>query len=150
MMRQPAGGKWSILHNGHKLTSPGLPALDKTWSVDDRVVGMIFSRTLGAVLAVVSLICLLVARAQLGKSFAVTPKAKELVTHGFYSKLRHPMYLFVDLTILGIALVLGLWYIAMILLILVPLQVMNAYREKKVLHDKFGERYEEYRRSTWF
>jgi protein-S-isoprenylcysteine O-methyltransferase Ste14 len=111
---------------------------------------MILSRTLGGVLAVVSLICLLIARAQLGKSFAVTPKAKELVTHGLYSKLRHPMYLFVDLTILGIALALGRWYVATILLLLVPLQVMNVRKERKVLHDKFGERYEGYSRNTWF
>ena len=111
---------------------------------------MIVSKVLGAALAAVSLICLFVARAQLGKSFAVTPKAKELVTHGFYSKIRHPMYLFVDLTILGVAFAVGRWYVAAILLILVPLQVRNSYREGKVLRDKFGERYDEYRRSTWF
>ena len=105
---------------------------------------------MGGVLAVVSVICLLVARAQLGKSFAVTPKAKDLVTHGLYSKFRHPMYLFVDLTILGVALALGRLYVALILLILVPLQAMNSRKERKVLHDKFGERYEEYRRNTWF
>ena len=111
---------------------------------------MNFSRTLGGLLAIVSLICLLVARAQLGKSFAVTPKAKDLVTHGLYSKFRHPMYLFVDLTILGLALAIGQWYVVSILLILVPLQAMNGRKERNVLHDKFGERYEEYRRSTWF
>jgi protein-S-isoprenylcysteine O-methyltransferase Ste14 len=111
---------------------------------------MNFSRISGGLLAVVSLIFLLTSRAQLGKSFAVTPKAKDLVTHGLYSKFRNPMYLFVDLTILGVALAIGWWYVVLILLILVPLQAMNSRRERKVLHDKFGERYEEYRRSTWF
>src|SRR5579862_1363941 len=103
---------------------------------------MNFSRILGGLLAVVSIILLLTSRVQLGKSFAVTPEAKDLVTHGLYSKFRNPMYLFVDLTILGVAVATGWWYAVLTLLILVPLQMMNSRRERKVLHDKFGERYE--------
>ena len=58
------------------------------------------------------------ARTQLGKSFSVTPKAKELVTHGLYSRLRHPMYLFLDLTICGIAFAVHQWYVLLLLVIL--------------------------------
>jgi protein-S-isoprenylcysteine O-methyltransferase Ste14 len=32
----------------------------------------------------------------------------------------------------------------------VPVQMRNARRERKVLRQKFGERYETYRRATWF
>jgi protein-S-isoprenylcysteine O-methyltransferase Ste14 len=46
---------------------------------------------LGIIVAAVSLVLLVLARVQLGKSFSVTPKAKELVTHGLYSRIRNPM-----------------------------------------------------------
>jgi hypothetical protein len=36
------------------------------------------------------------------------------------------------------------------LVILLPLQVRNAHKERKLLQEKFGERYEIYRHGTWF
>ena len=48
-------------------------------------------RTVGLIIAVPSMILLFIARFQLGRSFAVTPQAKVLVTHGLYSKIRNPM-----------------------------------------------------------
>jgi len=103
----------------------------------------------GLLLAIVSLLLVLVARRQLGKSFAVTPQARDLVTHGLYSRLQNPMYVFVDLTICGMALALDRWYVLLPLVILLPLQIRNTVRERKLLGEKFGERYESYRRSTW-
>src|ERR1700730_17330605 len=47
------------------------------------------SRILGAVLAVVGYTVFVTARLQLGKSFSVTPRAKELVTTGLYSRIRN-------------------------------------------------------------
>ncbi len=111
------------------------------------MVGLTF---VGVFLAAVSFCLLLLARVQLGKSFAVTPKAKALVTQGLYSRVQHPMYLFVDLTIIGIALAVRRWYILLPLVVLLPLQIRNTVRERKVLMEKFGERYETYRRGTWF
>ena len=105
---------------------------------------------LGAFVALASFALLLVARVQLGKAFAVTPQAKGLVTAGLYSRLRHPMYLFVDLTLIGVALATGTWYPLVPLAILIPLQIMNAGRESRVLAEKFGAKYAEYRRATWF
>jgi protein-S-isoprenylcysteine O-methyltransferase Ste14 len=89
-------------------------------------------------------------RVQLGKSFAVTPKAYDLVTHGLYSHLQHPMYVFVDLTICGIALAVHRWYVLLPLVILLPLQMRNARRERNLLQETFRERYTIYRRATWF
>jgi protein-S-isoprenylcysteine O-methyltransferase Ste14 len=103
----------------------------------------------GVVLAIVSFVLVIVSRVQLGKAFAVTPQAKDLVTHGVYSRLQHPMYVFLDLAICGIALAAGRWYVLLPLAILVPLQMRNARREGKLLQEKFGERYEAYRRGTW-
>lgn len=110
---------------------------------------MSLSTVIGVVLAAISLVLTVLARLQLGKSFAVTPKAIVLVTHGLYSRLQHPMYAFVDLTICGIALAVHRWYALLLLAVLVPLQMSNARRETKLLQQRFGERYEAYRRGTW-
>ena len=104
----------------------------------------------GVLLAVISFSLVVLARVQLGKSFAVTPKANDLVTHGLYSRLQHPMYVFVDLTVCGIALAAHRWYVLLLLVILLPLQTRNARRERNLLQEKFGERYVAYRRATWF
>lgn len=105
---------------------------------------------LGIMLAAVSLVLLVVARVQLGKSFSVTPQAKGLVTHGLYSRIRNPMYVFLDLALVGVALATGSWYPLAPLVILLPLQVMNSRREARVLEEKFGAAYSEYRRGAWF
>lgn len=104
----------------------------------------------GVALAIISFALVILARIQLGKSFSVTPKANDLVTHGLYSRLQHPMYVFVDLTVCGIALATHRWYVLLPLVILVPLQTRNARRERNLLQEKFRERYEIYRRGTWF
>jgi protein-S-isoprenylcysteine O-methyltransferase Ste14 len=106
--------------------------------------------SVGVALVAVFFALAILARLQLGKSFSVTPKANDLVTHGLYSRLQHPMYLFVDLTLCGIALALHSWYVLLLLVILVPLQARNARKEGQLLREKFGEQYEVYRRATWF
>jgi protein-S-isoprenylcysteine O-methyltransferase Ste14 len=104
----------------------------------------------GVALAAVSFVFVVLARVQLGRSFAVTPRASNLVTHGLYSRLRHPIYIFVDLTICGVALAVHSWYVLLPLVIMVPMQARNAHGESKLLQEKFGERFEIYRRATWF
>lgn len=104
----------------------------------------------GVTLAAFSFALVILARIQLGKSFAVTPQARDLVTHGLYSRLQHPMYVFVDLTVCGIALAAHHWYVLLLLVILLPLQWRNGHRERNLLQQKFGERYEAYRSATWF
>src|ERR1700677_2163134 len=104
----------------------------------------------GLALAAISFALVVLARALLGRSFTVAPKANDLVTHGLYSRLQHPMYAFVDLAVCGIALAVHRWYVLLPLVILLPLQTRNARRERELLQEKFGERYEIYRRGTWF
>jgi protein-S-isoprenylcysteine O-methyltransferase Ste14 len=104
----------------------------------------------GVALAAISFALVVLARVQLGGSFSVTPKANALVTRGLYSRLRHPMYAFVDLTVCGIALALHRWEVLLVLAVLLPLQIRNARKERALLREKFGERYEAYRRATWF
>lgn len=104
----------------------------------------------GIVIGVPMLIMLIVSRKQLGKYFAVMPEAKGLMTGGFYSKIRHPMYFFLDMTLLGAILIAGFWWLLIVWLAIVILQVIQSAREEKVLHAAFGGKYEEYKKGTWF
>jgi protein-S-isoprenylcysteine O-methyltransferase Ste14 len=107
-------------------------------------------RIAGAILAVVGYSTFVTARLQLGKSFAVTPQAKELVTHGLYSKIRNPIYVFVDVMIFGLILALHLYWLFALFPLLVAMHVLRAHREAKVLREKFGQAYLGYRNQTWF
>ena len=118
---------------------PGLK--ERPWTV---------SRILGAVLAVVGYSMFVTARLQLGKSFAVTPQAKELVTLGLYSRIRNPIYVFVDVMIFGLILALHLYWLFALFPLLVAMHVFRAHQEAKVLQEKFGQAYIDYRNHTWF
>ncbi len=108
------------------------------------------TRVLGIAILVPSLAFWFLARLQLGRSFSVRAQAKQLVTHGLYSKIRNPVYLFGSLGILGIILYIGhlqwLWVFALV----VPLQLFRIRKEEKVLREKFGDAYLEYKSRTWF
>jgi len=107
-------------------------------------------RIFGALIAGVAYVLVCLARVQLGASFSVRPRAKELVTHGLYSRVRNPMYLFVDLMLFGLILVFQVPWLFVALVFLVVSQVFQARQEAGVLKQKFGQTYLDYRRQTWF
>ena len=107
-------------------------------------------RIAGAILAVLGYVLINTARVQLGRSFSVRPEAKELVTHGLYSRIRNPMYVSLDLMVFGLILVLHLHWLLVILAVLVVFQDRQARRESRVLQEKFGQTYLDYRNQTWF
>lgn len=107
-------------------------------------------RIAGLALSLVGLTGLTVARVNLGNSFSVAPEARKLVTHGVYSRIRHPVYIFGALLIAGIALYIPLPYILLVLIPILPMQIIRAREENRVLEDAFGEQYREYRRKVWF
>ena len=107
------------------------------------------TRITGAMLAVVGYIFLLTARIQLGKSFSVTPQAKNLVTSGLYSRIRNPIYLFVDVMWFGLILALHLYWLFVPLIALLVFQVFRARREGRILQEAFGQTYLDYRKRTW-
>ena len=104
----------------------------------------------GGVLAGISIAMLVVARLQLGASFSVKAKAKKLVTTGLYAKIRNPIYIFGELFLVGVAMVLENWVLLLILAVLVPVQIARAKKEAQVLREAFGEEYVRYKAGTWF
>jgi len=105
---------------------------------------------LGLCLVLVGFILWTTARFQLGKSLTVTAQAKQLVTHGLYSKFRNPIYIFGSSVIAGFILVLGRPQWLIIFLIIIPLQVWRGRKEAQVLAASFGEDYRQYCATTWF
>jgi protein-S-isoprenylcysteine O-methyltransferase Ste14 len=106
-------------------------------------------KIVGVAIVVPSFILFLLARIQLGSNFSIEAKAQNLVTGGVYSRIRNPIYVFGGLLIAGVA----LYFRPIFLLffaVLIPMQIVRARREEKVLAEKFGEEYQRYKAKTWF
>lgn len=108
------------------------------------------ARWLGLAIAIPAAVLLFTARWQLGASFSVTPKARALVTHGVYSKIRNPIYVFSALMLLGVLIALQYRYAFLLLALLIPIQMVRAHQESKILEATFGDEYRKYRMGTWF
>jgi protein-S-isoprenylcysteine O-methyltransferase Ste14 len=107
-------------------------------------------KVIGAVIAGISFPLFVLARWQLGSSFSVKAKASRLVTTGLYSRIRNPIYLFGGLFIVGLSLFVSVWGPLAVALVIVPMQVVRARREERVLAEAFGEEYARYKSKTWF
>ena len=98
----------------------------------------------GAALLILSII-------HLGKSLTVLPRADRLVTHGVYRYLRHPIYIGLTMTILGLIVASGsLFGLVFLFVVVVPLNIARARLEERALLKKFGGEYKTYLSNTWF
>lgn len=107
-------------------------------------------RIAGSILLFVGVGLLSLARFQLGRSFSITAQAKKLVTHGLYSKIRNPVYVFGAIAMAGFFMIVQkppLWFL---FAFLVVMQSARARKEAQVLETKFGDEYRAYRAQTWF
>jgi len=102
----------------------------------------------GGLLVLVGLPLLVLARRQLGTAFAVTTKAKGLVTQGLYARIPHPMYVFLDVTLLGAIVMLRHAWPLVLWAVLACVQTWRARRESMVLEQAFGDVYRDYRKHT--
>jgi protein-S-isoprenylcysteine O-methyltransferase Ste14 len=107
-------------------------------------------RIVGLLVMFPSLALLTLARFQLGNSFSVTPQAKNLITHGLYTRVRNPIYFFGSFVIAGLFLFIERSYLLLLLVPLLILQIIRARAESRVLEERFGDEYRRYKASTWF
>jgi protein-S-isoprenylcysteine O-methyltransferase Ste14 len=101
-------------------------------------------------LSVACLVLWFIARRQLGDAFSVDARARHLVTHGLYSKIRHPIYVFGTLAFLLVVLALLGWGALVWWAVVIAIQLSRIRREERVLAQAFGQAYAEYRKRTWF
>ncbi|MDB4958552.1 MAG: hypothetical protein JWO36_6121 [Myxococcales bacterium] len=109
-----------------------------------------WEQTVGVSIAVPAFVLWFLARVQLGESFSIQAKARALVTTGLYSKLRNPIYVFGSLMMAGMFLFAGQPILLLLFAIVVPMQLVRARTEARVLEDQFGDDYRRYRAGTWF
>src|SRR6478752_5018131 len=79
------------------------------------------ARWIGLGIAIPAAVLVFTGRWQLGRSFSVTPQARALVTHGVYSKIRNPIYVFSALMLLGVLIALQYRYAFLLLALLIPI-----------------------------
>jgi protein-S-isoprenylcysteine O-methyltransferase Ste14 len=126
----------------------GIPALLIKYFMDGNTV-TIYSY-IGLVLIVPGFILLVIARLQLGSSFHIIAQANKLVTKGLYNKFRHPIYYSGFLLALGICIFIHSLELAIIFIVIIFIQMKRIRNEEKVLEEKFGAEYVEYKKNTWF
>lgn len=107
-------------------------------------------QVVGMILTGVAFILWIAARIQLGNSFTIGAHAKHLVTTGLYTKLRHPVYYFSVLAVIGIAIFVWNMYMVVPVILLIVVEMMRIRQEERVLAKAFGKEYLRYKQTTWF
>ncbi len=79
--------------------------------------------------------------------FPQPPLDGELIRHGIYGKVRHPLYTAVILAGFGWALAWGSWPAALAAAALIPFLHAKSLREERLLRERFGD-YRDYEATT--
>ncbi len=109
-------------------------------------------KIIGVAINITGLIVWWIAKITLAKNWGVgfgNPKIKQLVTHGIYSKIRHPMYWGINLTFVGLIFIYPkFWFLVLSALIILyffyRMKIENSYLLKEL-----GDEYRNYKRKTW-
>jgi len=135
--------KWVLWFDLPVLVGFAAAIVRYAWAWDARHV-------IGMAIAAVGFALWFTARLQLGKSFAVLPKARALVTSGLYSKFRNPTYLFGRMAHARLIIAWGKALPIIVFFLLYPFyQFQRARKEAEVLEKTFGDEYRRYRAGTW-
>jgi protein-S-isoprenylcysteine O-methyltransferase Ste14 len=108
------------------------------------------TRIAGVSIGIPCFLLLALARVQLGRAFSVQAKASTLVTTGLYSRIRNPIYIFGGVAIAGFMLWANQPWLLLLFVIVIPMQIWRSREEARVLTEKFGAEYLEYKKKTWF
>ena len=77
-----------------------------------------------------------------------TRQEHRLVTEGPYRWIRHPLYTFGALLFLSVSLIIDSWFIPLIGITTYAFLVHRTGIEEKMLHERFGEQYQQYTERT--
>jgi len=89
------------------------------------------------------------ARYDLGDSFTGHAEARALVTRGIYSRIRHPIYIFGECLVAGLFVFFDQPLFWLLFAVTIPMQVLRARKEDRVLEATFGEEYRSYQAQVW-
>ena len=78
-----------------------------------------------------------------------TDRDQQVVEHGPYAIVRHPMYLGVLLTALGSGPAMGSWWAALVLLPIVPIFIRRTRLEDRMLHEELPGYRDYAKRTRW-
>lgn len=93
-----------------------------------------YVRLVFVIFGLIGLLLWIVSFVNLGKSFGVLPQKKSRVSKGLYSKMRHPMYVGIMMTYIGLSIAnQSLAGILMTMFFLLPLLILRAKFEEKML-----------------
>ncbi len=105
---------------------------------------------LGSIIGLAGFIFWLIARIQLGKAFSLSPKASFLAKEGLYSKFRHPIYYFSSVALFGVLIFSWNRYFLVAFFLIIALQIFRILKEDRILMQKFGQEYTNYKKNTLF
>ena len=91
------------------------------------------------------------AQKSLGKNVSttvITRKEHQLVTHGPYKWIRHPLYTFAVLFFGSLALVAASWFLLLAIGVAITLIIIRLPKEEAGLIERFGDKYREYMKHT--
>lgn len=124
------------------------------WAATSTLFLMLFSggthQWIGITITNIAFVFWIIARVQLGNAFSIAPKTNFLVTTGLYSKLRHPVYYFSILALMGVCIFVGNPLLIIAIFALVLLEWFRIQKEEALLAKQFGKDYAAYKKQTWF
>ncbi len=111
-----------------------------------------FLNITGIIINIAGLLMWWSARLTLAKNWSTgfgRPHIKQLVTCGIYSKIGHPLYWGINLTVIGLCILFPRYWFLMLSAAII---VYFSYRmgvESSYLSEKLGKEYQDYKRKTW-
>lgn len=132
----------------------GTGALIVSFLTRDSFHGLVaFIKPLGFVVFVIGMFFFAISVLFLKEAFRgnVRPVTEKLVQEGPYRWIRHPLYLSMIISIIGLtAGMRSRWGLIVAFIMFIPFTILRAKLEEAALHDKFGKEWEDYIEQTNF
>ena len=107
---------------------------------------------IGLGLIITGIVIRLVAIATLKKNYSGRLRIREdhtLIKNGIYHWIRHPVYLGLIITYIGVPVLLSSVLGFLVMLLIIPLLIHRIKLEERMLIERFGAEYEEYAEHSW-